>query len=436
MPQSAPKVKPRIFFGWYIIGLMIIAMMLVYGIRLSFSVFFKPILDEFGWFRGVTAIMLSLNILVYGLAAPVSGFLVDRWKPRNVVVLGLCTISLGTAACFFARELWHFYLLFGVVIPIGTAFCGSPVLNPALINWFGKRRGMAVGLGQIGGGLSFVYILMVEAVIATWGWRASFLVMAGLVIIVLLPLYLIFYYHRPEDKKIPAYGVEELSAGGAVKEAQPPLRDWTLGTALRSYQLWMLVLSEFCLWGLGNYMILAHQVKFAEDVGFSSLLAASAFALFGFASIGGQLCSSFSDKIGREITLTISTLLAIGGLIALISVRDASQLWLLYLYSISSGFATGVFSPVMIVGTADIFRGRNISTLTALLMTGSGLGGAIGPWLGGYIYDKVGSYHIAFVISMAAFVVGTASFWLAAPRNSEKLRARLMKPVEKPRYLF
>jgi MFS family permease len=111
-------------------------------------------------------------------------------------------------------------------------------------------------------------------------------------------------------------------------------------------------------------------------------------------------------------------------------VKDASQLWLLYAFPVCSGFATGIFSPVMIVGTGDIFRGRNVGTLTALLMTGSGVGGAIGPWLGGYIHDMTGSYNIAFYIAIGAFVLGGLSFWLAAPRKAESLRAKLMKPVK------
>ncbi len=425
--------RPRIFFGWYIIGLMIVSMMLVFGIRASFSIFFEPVLDYFEWYRGSTAIMLSLNIFVYGLASPVAGILVDRWKPRVVAVLGLLLLAFATAACYFAGALWHFYLLFGVLAPIGSAFCASPILNASVINWFAKRRGLAVGLGQIGGGLSFVYTLLIQVVISHWRWQASFLVMGGLIIVVLLPLYLLFYYHRPEDKGLTAYGAGEISSHRGVEEVQKPARDWTMGAALKTYQLWLLVFTEFCFWGVGNYMVLAHQVKFAEDAHFSSLLATSIFALYGFVSIAGQVCSAISDKIGREKTLTISAILAIGGLVALALVRDTSQTWLLYVYAISSGFATGLFSPVIIVGLGDIFRGRNISTISALLMTGMGFGGAIGPWLGGYIYDVSfpHSYHTAFIIAMAAFAIGCISYWLAAPRKAESLRARLMQPLEK-----
>lgn len=306
-----------------------------------------------------------------------------------------------------------------------------PVLYASVINWFDKRRGLAVGLGQIGGGLGFVYGLMVQAVILLSGWRASFLVMGGLILVVLVPLYLLFYYHRPEDKGLKPYGADEIVGNGDAKGANGLSKDWTFGAALRTYQLWLFVLTEFCFWGIGNYIVLAHQVKFAEDIGFSALQATSIFALFGFVSIGGQLVSAISDRIGREKTLTLATILAIGAMVALLLVKDTSQIWLLYVYAICLGFATGLFSPTIVVGLADVFRGKSISAISGLLNTGIGFGGVIGPWLGGYLYDKLGNYQIAFIIVIAAFVVGCLSFWLAAPRRAESIRARLMKPVNK-----
>ena len=418
------------FFGWYLVGVTIIAFTLVYGIRVSFSVFFAPVLDEFDWYRGSTAIMLSLNILVYGLTAPFAGSLVDRWKPRRVVVLGILLLTVSTGACFFASELWHFYLLFGVMVPIGTAFTGSPVLSPALMNWFGKRRGLAIGIGQMGGGLSFAYVTGIETVVNNLGWRPAFLVMGGLVLVLLLPLYLVFYYYHPRDHGLKPYTSGEDSAfdEGPVGTVKPGLAvrpNWTLRSALRTYNLWLLVFSDFCYWGIGNYLVLAHQIKFAQDAGYSGLVAASVFAFFGIVSIAGQVMASISDKIGRETTVLIASVLSIGALVALVSVKDTSQPWLLYFYAIASGLGTGLFSPNIIVGTADIFHGRNIGAIAAVLLTGVGFGGAIGPWLGGYIYDIRGSYNVAFIIAMAAFAAAGISYWIAAPRHAAKIRARL-----------
>lgn len=416
----------RFFFGWYLVGLMAVSMTLVYGVRNAFSVFFGPVLDEFGWYRGSTSVMLALNILVYGLMAPVVGSLVDKWKPRRVAFTGIFILTLATALCSLAEELWHFYLLFGILVPIGTAFCGAPVLNPAVMHWFSKKRQLAFGIGQIGGGLSFAYSMLIEAVITAWNWNISFLVMAGLLIVILLPLYLLFYRFRPEEKGLQADGIEARVVEELTKnDVVAAVGEWTLRSAIKTYRLWFLVLAQICYWGIGNYLVLAHQIKFAVDIGFSSALATSVFALFGIASIIGQIASFISDKIGRERTITLAVTLAIGALFALISVTDTSKLWLLYFYAVCSGFATGLFSPTIFVGTADIFHGKNIGAISAMILMGTGVGGAIGPWLGGYIYDVTDSYYNAFIISMIAFAVACVSVWIAAPRNAEKIRSTL-----------
>ena len=201
--------RPLFFYGWVIVSISIVGTMLVYGTRHSFSVFFPPILDEFHWSRGSTAFMLSLNLLVYGLTAPLAGRLSDRWKPRWVMGLGVASIRLAAACCAFANELWHFYLLFGFLMSVGSAFAGLPVLGPAVANWFVKRRGFAIGLGQIGGGLSFTYGLFVQYVISVLGWRSTYFVIAGVLTTVLFPLYILLFEYRPENKGLKAFGSTE-----------------------------------------------------------------------------------------------------------------------------------------------------------------------------------------------------------------------------------
>ena len=422
--------RPRIFFGWYIVGLAIIGMGLVYGIRNSFSVLFGPILDNFGWLRSSTALMLSLNVLVTGLTAPLAGLLVDRWKPRYVVTIGIIIVAAATAACSLATQLWHFYLLFGFVVPFGTAFIGAPVLNPALINWFGKARGLAIGLGQIGGGLSFAYSFVTEAVVnATHSWRPAFLVMAGTIVVVVLPLYLWFYWFRPEDKGMQPYGSEEPDPEAKEEAAGVPvsaaLADWTFKEALKTRNLWGLVLAQFFFWGIGNYLLIAHQIKFATQTGYSSVLATSVFALFGIVSIGGQVAASISDKIGREWTAMIGVALAMSAMVALLQVHNSTTPWLLYVYAICSGLATGLFTPQVFAGMGDIFYGRNVGAISALIVTGLGVGGAIGPWLGGDLYYTFGRYTVAFYIVLGAYLASGVCFLIGAPRNAEKIRARL-----------
>jgi MFS family permease len=418
--------RSSFYYGWVIVGIAALTMTLVYGVRHSFSVFFPSILNEFGWSRGSTSIMLSIHILAYGLLAPVAGSLGDRWRPRRIMPMGIIILGLAAASCSLANKLWHFYLIFGIGTPMGLAFCGWPLLSPALSNWFSTRRGLALGIGQVGGGFSFAYGVFAEFAISRFGWRIAYVIVGLTLIAVLVPLYLLFFYYRPDEKGLKPYGEDEPSekptSGPSSKRSN--WAGWTVGEAMRTHQFWLLVVSQFFFWGVGCYLILAHQVKFAEDVGFSGIFAASIFALFGICMAAGQISSAVSDRIGREWTVVVSGILAVGSVFALVSVTDASKPWLLYVYAVGFGFGSGLYSPTIFAGAADIFHGPHFGAINGFILTGMGLGGVIGPWLGGYIYDITGTYRIAFSLSIIFFTLSCISFLLAAPRKADLIKQK------------
>jgi len=415
--------RPALFYGWVIVAVTVIGMLIIYGVRHSFSVFFVDILDEFGWSRGNTAIMFSLNVLIYGLLAPVAGSLGDRWKPRRIMPLGAALLGLATAGCGLANELWHFYVLFGILMPVGTVFTGWPLFAPAISNWFVRRRATGLGIGLIGGGLSFTMGIFAEYLIWLLEWRWAYVVLAGMVIGIVIPVVLLFFHYRPADIGRHADGFER-SVGEDPKPAPGggAFRDWTLSQAVRTYQLWLLVLAFMLYFGVGNYLVLAHQVAFAEDIGYSGMIAASVFGLYGIFLAVGQVSGFIADRIGREKTFTLATLLSVAGLLLLISVRDASQPWMLYAYAICFGYGAGLMVPALIAGAADLFHGRHFGAINGLLLTGMGVGGAIGPWLGGFIFDIWGSYICAFIICIIAICLACLGFWVAAPRRARRHR--------------
>ena len=112
-------------------------------------------------------------------------------------------------------------------------------------------------------------------------------------------------------------------------------------------------------------------------------------------------------------------------MVVLLLVKDTSQPWLLYLYATCFGFGAGLCSPTIFAGVADIFHGQHYGAIAGLTLTGLGIGGVIGPWLGGYIYDISGSYFNAFVFAIGCFMASAIAFWFAAPRKAAKLRAMI-----------
>jgi MFS family permease len=313
-------------------------------------------------------------------------------------------------------------VLFGLLMPLGNALAGWPIIAPALMNWFVRKRGLVMGIGQMGGGLSFAYTIFVNYLILHVGWRLTFLVLAGILVFVLLPLYFLFFYFRPREKGLTPYGSAEMARASEREWERalggvPPARDWTPAQLLRASQLWLLVVSYALYWGVGNYLVLAHQVRFAEDAGYSSMFSVSIFALFGVTLFLGQSCGFLSDRMGREKVSTLAAALSILALAALMSVHDTSHPWLLYVYSIGFGLGGGLFTPTIYAGAADIFSGRYFGAVAGLLLTGMGVGAVFGPWLGGYIYDVAGTYRPAFLLCIVCIALACLAFWIAAPRK-------------------
>jgi sugar phosphate permease len=297
------------------------------------------------------------------------------------------------------------------------------------MNWFVKRRGLVLGLGQMGGGLSFVYSIFVEFIILGWGWRSAYLVLGSILVFLLLPLILFFFYYRPQDRGLTPYGSAEEkvgrgSKGDGVDRESFPASDGTLGQVLRTPRLWFLVISYALYWGIGGYLVLAHQVKFTEDVGYSNIFSVSIFGLFGITVFIGQLFGFLSDWLGREKAGTLAAILSTIALLALISVRDTSQSWLLYIFSVCFGYGAGLFTPTIFAGSADIFHGRHFGPVAGLLLTGMGAGGAIGPWLGGYLFDISGTYVSAFILSIVSIALACICLWIAAPRKGVEVRIK------------
>jgi MFS family permease len=415
--------RPLFFYGWAIVVIGIVTTTLVYGTRSSFSVFFPPILSEFGWSRGSTAFMFSLNLLVYGFTGPIAGTLGDRWRPRRVMLIGIIILVLAVAGCSLAQELWHFYVLYGVMVPVGTALAGWPLLAPTLASWFASKRGLALGLGQCGSGLAYVvYGVFANFLIQALGWRNAYLIFAGILAAVMLPLISFVFYARPADKGLKAYGSENplnlsLNHEGAAQ--------WTMKRALGTYQLWLMALSQFLFWGIAGYLVIAHQVKFAEDAGYTSTYAASVFSLTGVFMALGLAFGFISDKLGREVTMTFAHAIAIVAIVALLAVTDTSRPWLLVIYGVCSGFGTGLYLPTFNAALADMYHGKHFGGIVGMTLAGFGLGGVFGPWLGGIIYDRTGSYTIGFILSIVSFVLSGVVFWLAAPRRAARMRARV-----------
>ena len=369
--------------------------------------------------------MFSINVMLYGILAPIAGNLADRWKPKLMMFLGILILGGSTASCALASELWHFYLLFGILLSLGTVISGGPVMIPVVSRWFTRRRGAAIGIVVAGGALSFSMATYAEYLISTYDWRLAFVLLAVTAIGFCIPLLLTFFRDRAATEVKSSAGMTEVSESASAdnQNSYPAGSDYgnlPLMKILRDYRLWLIAFSYMLYMGIANYLIVAHQVVFYVDLGYDSLFAASIAGAVGIFAALGALSGFISDRMGREKTFAICCVLSIIALLILLSLRDASNPWALYIFVFCFGFPMGLFSPALIAGAADLFYGKHFGTVNGILFMGFGVGGAIGPWLGGFIFDVTGSYSLAFGICIAAYTIACISFWIAAPRRAKK----------------
>jgi len=418
--------KPHfVFYGWLIVATGIVVYALGYGARYSFSVIFPSLLEEFQWSRDITATILSVHLLAYGLVAPVAGDLTDRIGPRKTMAFGTVLLALGLALSGAGSKLWHFYLSFGVLSGAGLCLTGAVPFTTVIRNWFEIKRGLALSLLFFGAGGAFVCYPAVAFLINRVNWRNTFVIEAIIVAGFILPLVIFIVRYHPREKGLISDGI--LGAGGTSsttgKEAPQSTNQawaaihWTLPKAVRTSRFWLLCLSTFALWGIVEHIMVAHHVAIAIDLGYSKIYASSVLSLFGILFAFGSLAALVSDRIGREATMTISTIVGISGILVLMLIEDTSQPWMLYYYSMALGFGLGMTAPTIAASATDIFQGPKVGAIIGFVWFSFAIGASIGPWLGGWIFELTNNYLDAFIVAAVLYAVGCAAIWWAAPRK-------------------
>lgn len=416
---------PLLFYGWIIAVISFLTLAISFGVRASFSVFYVAILNEFGWARADTALIFSTGIIVYGLMSPLAGSFVERFGPRRVLLVGSLMLGLGMAGCSQANTIWHFCLLYGGVGSLGIALVGYVPNSAILANWFVKRRGAAFGILNAGFGLCGSVTLLAQWLISTVGWRMAFLVLSVIPPTIVAPLTLIFIRHRPQDIGLLPDGASRVEPDEAEAAQESPLlldeegaqNEWTVPKAVRTYRFWALFLTSFFVWGFGCSIIFVHQIAFFVDIGFTAVFAASIAFFHGAVSLIGNGGGLLSDRIGREKIFSLACAGIVLGTFLLITIKDTSSPWLVYLFAVIFGLGVGGVGPAFTASVADIFHGRSFGVINGLVETGFAAGAIFGPWLAGYIYDVNGSYTLAFFILILAVGAAIACMWIASPRK-------------------
>ncbi len=412
------------YYGWAILAIGFLTIMGGFICRNTFSVFYPAIVEEFGWSRGDTAIIFSINILFYGLFAPIAGAMADRFRPRYVLATGALLIGIGMAGCSLATEKWQFYLLYGVVAAIGLSMAGWAPVATVLANWFVRKRALVFGILGAGFGISLVSASGAQYIISSFGWQTAYVVIGLSIFLLIAPLCVIVVRRTPADKGLFPDGMtseeaaanqERVSVYRAASEWRS--RDWTVRNAIRTRQFWLILLTWLCSMGVVEQLAVSHQVYFYLDAGYTPIASATFYSLFGIAFAIGNLLGAFSDRTGRERLFIPASLISALFIALYFVMLDTSTPWLPPIIAIGFGTSFGAIPCVLNATLADLFHGKHYGRIAGTMLVGFAAGGMLSPWLAGYLHDITGSYVPTYFMLVAAMIATATMMWFIAPRK-------------------
>ncbi len=394
-----------------------------YALRNTFNVFYPALVEEFGWARGSTALMFSINIIVYGLMAPVAGGLADRFSPRVVFPIGVCIMGGSIALCSIASEQWHFFLLYGVGAAAGLSMTGVTPQSAIMARWFVRKRALAFGIFNMGFGFGLLASPVAQSLITGMGRSQAYLTIGLLAIAILVPLAAILMRRSPAEKGTYPDGIAAPVSGTDTPTTHRQVSnewsrtDWTLRRALRTRTLWLLFIADFCMMGIAQQTIIAHSVYFFHDQAFPPQLAANIFSFYAIGITIGYLFAYLSDRIGREHVFGPGCIIAAVATALMFAVNNPSLSWLGAISMFFCGLGMGAAVTTFFATVADLFQGRNYGSIFGFVTFGFSLGGAFSPWFAGYLVDITGSYTITLAIVVGALLLAALLVFIAAPRK-------------------
>jgi len=383
--------------------LIIIA--IIIGITYSFGVFFKSLESEFGLSRGATSGVFSVYMLLHGVFGILGGWALDRYGPRVIVVfMGLFT-GLSLLLTSQANSPWQLFISYSLFLAIGAGAAYIVVMSTAS-RWFDKKRGLVLGIIGSGVGLgTFLIAPFATYLIASVGWRMAYIIIALIAWLTVIPSSRLLIKDPSEIGAFPdgaksASG--EMGIEGQGTEDSTQLAGFSLLQASRTRNFWLLgaiwLLYAFCY-----LLVLTHIVPHTTDMGIPDMEAATVLSLIGGSIIAGRLLMGrASDSLGRKATAIICAIVVAGAMIWLIWSRD---LWMLYLFGVVCGFSFGGLDPGITALIGDTFGLRSIGVIMGTLSAAWGIGSAIGPAVGGFVFDVSKSYSMAFLAGALAMLI-------------------------------
>lgn len=401
--------KPRVFYGWWIVGASVVCQALPSGLlQASFGTYVVLLGREYGWSRTALSGAFSLMRVEEGLLGPVGGWMLDKWGPRAVMRAGMIIFAGGFFAFAQIDSILGFYVTF-LMMAIGSAMAGFLSITTAIVNWFDRKRSMAMGIALLGTAVGQFMLPAIVVGLETWGWRAVANLSGVMVLVVGLPAVQLIR-HRPEhygllpDGRDPDEPVELNEDGSVAGETI----SFTPRQALRTRAFWFISLAHTASVLVVSVVQVHFTAHATESLGYSLSAAAGIVTVQTVTNLLGRPLGGWvADRTGSRIVIIVCMLTH---MVALLLLAFATSLWMIIAFALLNGLAWGARVPVIVSMRAEYFGSRSFGSImgiSSLVVTG---GSVLAPVLAGWSFDVLGSYTLSFTV--LALVAGMGSLFL------------------------
>ncbi|MFC2001041.1 MFS transporter [Chloroflexota bacterium] len=411
--------NPAVFYGWWVVvACFLIALYTGGVVFFGFTAVFEPIANEFGWDYAQVSVAASLRGLETGLLAPLMGLLVDRWGPRRLIFGGVICIGLGFVLLSRITSLGMFYGTF-VLIAIGISTCSATVLMTAVVNWFRRKLGTAVGIMSSGFALSGLLVPLVALIIDTFGWRKAMTFFGLGMCVVGLPLSLLAR-HKPEQYGYLPDGEvgSNIAVGERLSSAQNIAVDIRLKQALTSRTFWHIALPLMCQ-SLAVSAVVTHVMPYLSSVGMARSLSSLVAGAVPMASAGGRLGFGWlGDRFeNRRVAAGGFALMSLG--LLFFSYISAGWTWLLVPFLILFGTGWGGCVSMRVALLREHFGRRRFGAVHGFTIGVMMVGVIVGAPLAGWVFDTWGSYQGIWFVYAAFTIAALVTVATTPPATSK-----------------
>jgi sugar phosphate permease len=389
--------RPGIHYAWIVFAVTFITLLAASGTRSTPGVLMVPLEGEFGWSRATISLAVSINLVLFGFVGPFAAAMMDRWGIRPVVAGALVLIASGAALTTLMSTPWQLYLLWGIVVGLGTGTMATVFAATVANRWFVQRRGLVVGLltaasatGQL------IFLPLLGWLAQERGWRYVSLTVA-LATLAVVPLVLLLIRNRPEDIGTRAYGATEddpppLPRGNPITTA---FRGLTMASGNRNF--WLLAATFFICGASTNGLIGTHLIPASVDHGMATVTAASLLAVIGiFDVLGTTISGVLTDRVDSRKLLFVYY--GLRGLSLLyLPLAFGSPSFGLILFIVFYGLDWVATVPPTIAIASQTFGRASGPIVYGWVFTAHQLGAATVASAAGIIRTVTGGYELAFI---------------------------------------